>query len=93
MVYFVRFWCVARRKDRERKRDREMALACFNVLNHNGVSGTHQVATRIPCAAFLSTFIWYLKNQYCDLETQRLDGPSKESLQIIYLKNIYSGAN
>lgn len=52
-------------------------LACFNVLNLKGASGTYQVETRILCAVFLSTFIRHLKNQYRDLETQRLDGPAR----------------
>lgn len=55
--------------------------ACFNVLNPEGASGTYQVETRIPCAVFLSAFIHYLKNQYRDLETHRLDGPARSRLK------------
>lgn len=66
-------------------------LACFNVLNLKGARGTYQVETRIQCAVFLSPCLQYLQNQYCDLETQKLDGMARP-MKIIDFKCIYSGA-
>lgn len=58
-------------------RGRLRLLACFNALSLKGASGTYQVETRILREAFLAAFIRHLKNQYSDLETQRLDGPTR----------------
>lgn len=52
-------------------------LACFNALSLKGAGGAHQIETRIQWAAYLSAFIRHLKNQYCDLEAQKLDGPGR----------------
>lgn len=56
MVYFVRFLSSDEERERERKkeeRQRRRWLACFNVLNLKGASGTYQVETRILRAVFL----------------------------------------
>lgn len=59
--YILFDFCVRahEKKARAREREREMAfaclLACFNVLNLKGASGTYQVETRILCAHLFGT--------------------------------------
>lgn len=57
--------CVLMKKSEREKegKGRGIALTCINVLNLKGEGGKYQLETRILCAVFLGTFIWYLENQ------------------------------